>query len=120
MLVIHFCYYPKWTQEQTEATISWDVSGYYMYLPAIFIYHDLKSCSFQKAIIEKYKPTPVFNQAYKDEVTDDFVMKYSIWQAIVFLPSFLTAHLFAILATNILLMGFQSLINFLSRWVLCS
>ena len=30
-------YYPKWQKPDTEATIGWDVSGYYAYLPAAFI-----------------------------------------------------------------------------------
>ena len=38
-------YYPKWSKPGSEAAISWDVSGYYHYLPAIFIYKDLKNLS---------------------------------------------------------------------------
>ena len=41
-----FLFYPKWKKSNTEATLSWDVSGYYLYLPAIFIYKDIKKVSF--------------------------------------------------------------------------
>ncbi|MEM8528485.1 MAG: hypothetical protein AAGG68_27835 [Bacteroidota bacterium] len=88
-------YYPKWTQEKTEATISWDASGYYLYLPAFFIYEDVKQLAFMPEILEKYQPTPDFQQAYQHE-SGNKVMKYSIGQAIQFSPFFLIAHLVAI------------------------
>ncbi|MBK8444446.1 MAG: hypothetical protein IPL35_13975 [Sphingobacteriales bacterium] len=64
MFYIAFFFYPKWKQSRTEATLSWDVSGYYMYLPAIFIYKDLRHCAFGDDIIQKYYPSPAFEQAY--------------------------------------------------------
>ncbi|MEJ8842425.1 hypothetical protein WG954_08520 [Lacibacter sp. H375] len=86
-------YYPKWEKQGTEATISWDVSGYYMYLPALFIYKDAKKCSFQHSIIQKYCPTPDFQQAFQ-HASGNYVMKYSSGQAILMMPFFLTGHLF--------------------------
>ncbi len=59
-----FKFYPKWEKKGTEATLSWDASGYYMYLPAIFIYNDIKKCSFKDSILQKYQPTPDFQQAF--------------------------------------------------------
>ncbi|HLO38540.1 MAG TPA: hypothetical protein VK173_08620, partial [Lacibacter sp.] len=56
MMAVSFFYYPKWSRPGSEATISWDVSGYYMYLPATFIYKDLKQCSFKDSILSKYQP----------------------------------------------------------------
>lgn len=94
LLAIAFFYYPKWTKNGTEATISWDVSGYYMYLPAIFIYNDLKQCSFRDEIIETYSPTPDFQQAFLHK-SGSWVMKYSCGQAIQFAPLFFVAHLYA-------------------------
>jgi hypothetical protein len=87
-------YYPKWEKQGTEATISWDVSGYYMYLPAFLIYKDAKKCSFKDSVIQKYYPTPDFQQAFQ-HASGNYVMKYSSGQAIMMLPFFLTAHLFA-------------------------
>ena len=79
-----------------EATLSWDVSGYYMYLPAFFIYRDLKKCHFQREILEKYIPTPNFQQAFIHEPSGNYVMKYSVGQAMVFSPFFALAHLWAL------------------------
>ncbi|NNF35595.1 MAG: hypothetical protein HKN68_15925 [Saprospiraceae bacterium] len=89
-----FLYYPKWKQSGTEATLSWDASGYYMYLPATFIYNDLRQCSFQDEILSSYGPTPDFQQAFKHS-SGNYVMKYSIGQAVQFLPAFLLSHVYA-------------------------
>ena len=94
IICTHFFYFPKWSFSRTEATLSWDVSGYYMYLPAIFIYKDLKKCDFHKEILAKYGPTPDFQQAY-EHPSGNQVMKYSIGQAIQFAPSFFIAHAWA-------------------------
>jgi len=96
ILAVHFLYYPKWNKTGTESTISWDVAGYYMYLPAIFIYDDLKKCSFKDSIIKKYRPIPNFNQAaFKHEKSGNYVMKYSIGQALQYAPFFFIAHVWA-------------------------
>lgn len=100
-LLIAFCsfiYYPKFKAPAAEATIGWDVSGYYMYLPAFFIYQDLAQVEFQEEIMEKYAPTPSFEQAYKYE-NGNYIMKYSMGQAVMFSPFFLLAHGFASLSS---------------------
>jgi len=89
-----FVYYPKFNNRGTESAISWDVSGYYMYLPAILIYHDLKEQKFLPDIIEEYGPTPKNIQSYQHE-SGNYVMKYSMGQAITLSSSFITAHLWA-------------------------
>lgn len=94
-LIASHLWYPKWNIDNTEATISWDVSGYYMYLPAIFIYQDLKTCAFRDQIMEKYEPTTSWMQGYDDPVSGNHIMKYSCGQALQFLPFFLVAHLWA-------------------------
>jgi hypothetical protein len=95
---ILFCtnvfYYPKWKKAGTEATISWDASGYYMYLPATFIYKDLKKCAFKDEILNEYGPTPNFQQAFQHQ-NGNYVMKYPIGQAIQYTPFFMIAHLYA-------------------------
>lgn len=95
MIYTAFFFYPRWNQTQTEATIGWDVSGYYMYLPAIFVYKDLKHCSFADSVITNFQPTPDFQQAFKHEKSENYVMKYSSGQAVTMLPFFLTAHAYA-------------------------
>jgi hypothetical protein len=94
ILLVGFFYYPKWQYPQTEATISWDVSGYYFYLPAIFIYHDLKQQKFKAAITKKYNPTPDPYQSY-EHPSGNLVMKYSGGMALLYLPFFTIAHFLA-------------------------
>jgi hypothetical protein len=94
ILLSAFFYYPKWRETQTEATIGWDVSGYYMYLPAALIYGDLKEARFLDSVIQKYHPTPGILQGFRLP-NGHFVMKYSIGQALQFLPWFTAAHLLA-------------------------
>jgi hypothetical protein len=48
-------YYPKWAQDGNEATLGWDVSGYYLYLPAAIIYKDMKGLAFFEGMDAKYR-----------------------------------------------------------------
>lgn len=100
MIYTAFLFYPKWKQTRTEATISWDVSGYYMYLPALFIYKDIKHCSFKDSILKKYYPTPDFQQAFLHSSSGNYVMKYASGQAITMLPFFLIAHTYCNLTST--------------------
>lgn len=91
---VHFLYYPKWQQQGAEATISYDVSGYYMYLPAAFIYHDLKEVKFLEEVTRNYRPSPEAYQVFAHE-SGNKVMKYSAGQAVMYLPFFAVAHAWA-------------------------
>ncbi len=84
-------YYPKWKLDRTEATISWDVSGYYYYLPAFLIYNDAKQLSWSIDILNRYDPGPG-DQAYRHP-GGNMVMKYSGGLALQYLPFFLIADL---------------------------
>lgn len=85
-----FFYYPKWQQPNTEATISWDVAGYYLYLPAVFIYGDLKQLSFGEEMLAKYHSAPELSAF--PHPSGNRVIKYSGGQALQFLPWFLAGH----------------------------
>lgn len=104
---VHFLYSPKWQKSGTEATISWDVSGYYFYLPAAFIYKDMKELKWRDHIFEKYKPQPGFSQAFKHEASGNYVMKYSIGQAVVYSPFFFIAHAWALNSSQYPVDGFS-------------
>lgn len=95
MLYASFCFYPRWKQPETQAAIAWDVAGYYWYLPSIFIYKDLKHQHFANSIINKYKPSPDFQEAFMDSASGNYVMKYSSGMAVMFLPYFAIAHIIA-------------------------
>ena len=87
-------YHSRWDNTQTEAPISWDVSGYYAYLPAIFIHKDLKKLEYLPGIIEQYRPSPSMDQAFKHN-SGNYIFKYSIGQSITYLPGFFIGHLWA-------------------------
>ena len=95
MCYASFFFYPRWKNAGTEATISWDVSGYYWYLPSIFIYEDLKHQSFKDNILQKYGPTNMdFQQAVRLQ-NGDYAMKYSSGMAVMYLPFFSIANALA-------------------------
>ena len=93
-------YYPKWNKTGSEALISWDASGYYHYLPAIFIYKDLRHQDWMAAINERYLPSPAYDQAFDHIDSGNKVNKYAIGQAVMFAPFFLAAHSFATLTDS--------------------
>ena len=95
MCYASFSFYPRWKQSGTEAAISWDVSGYYWYLPSVFIYHDLKHQSFKDSILNKYRPTNLEFQQGTQVDNGNYVMKYSSGMAVMYLPFFTAAHLLA-------------------------
>ena len=87
-----FSYYPKWQKPLTEATISWDVSGYYHYLPAIFIYKDILQQDWMNGINQQYLPSTAYDQAIGHHNSGNKVNKYAIGQAVLYSPFFLLAH----------------------------
>lgn len=83
--------FPRYTRPGTEATLAWDVSGYYLYLPALFIYGDLEQVAFLPEIIEKYQPSFSPDQAFPIE-NGKQVMKYSAGMAVLYSPFFAIGH----------------------------
>jgi hypothetical protein len=94
IVITSFTYYPKWSKQGSEATISWDVAGYYWYLPSIFIYKDIKLQRFSPTIMQKYAPIPEV-QHYSKHRSGYYILRYSLGQALQYLPFFLIAHLLA-------------------------
>jgi hypothetical protein len=88
-------YYPKWQNTGSESSISWDISGYYHYLPAIFIYKDARQQTWMDSINQKYLPSPAYDQTFIHEKSGNKVNKYAIGQAVLFSPFFLMAHAYA-------------------------
>lgn len=77
--------------------LTWDVFGYYLYLPARFIYHDLflQHQEWLTKLIADYQPTGTLYQAVQTE-SGHWVMKYPMGLAILFAPFFFIAHLVAL------------------------
>jgi hypothetical protein len=91
-----FIFYPKWNKSKTEATLSWDANGYYAFLPAIFIYKDLKHVAYRDSIMQKYVPSlGTYAEGNVDTITNKFLMRYSCGQAIIMSPWFFIAHTIA-------------------------
>lgn len=76
--------------------LSWDVFGYYLYLPFTFIYNDLgiNNESIIHEIIDKYHNSATFYQAIK-LAAGNYVMKYSMGMSILYSPFFFIGHLYA-------------------------
>jgi len=77
--------------------ISWDVYGYYLYLPATFIYNDLglKNKTVIEELNEKYHSTTTYYQ-FSYSQKGNFIMKYTMGMAILYSPAFFTGHLIAL------------------------
>lgn len=99
LALVTFAYYPRWQKAYTEATISWDVSGYYLYLPAFFIYKDAKQLAFFDSLRTHYLPTPDLQQAYLHP-SGNYVFKYSVGQALQYLPFFVLGHAYALIGDH--------------------
>ncbi|MFH1118803.1 MAG: hypothetical protein V1775_03200 [Bacteroidota bacterium] len=73
--------------------ISWDVFGYYLYLPATFIYDDpgLSDHEWLDGIVEKYKPSQTLYQLVPG-IEGNRVIKYTSGMALLYTPFFFIAH----------------------------
>ncbi|NQV02720.1 MAG: hypothetical protein HQ542_08750, partial [Bacteroidia bacterium] len=96
VIVISRLTFPRWLTYDVLSILSWDVFGYYLYLPATFIHHDLAISDFTwlQQILDTYHPTHGFYQAYMGPA-GDYVMKYPMGLAIIYAPFFFIAHLFS-------------------------
>lgn len=90
LLFFNFSYFPN-------NILSWDVFGYYMYLPVTFIYHDWKllDIGVVRALIEQYHSSSTLYQAYQTE-TGLWVMRYSMGMAVLYAPFFFIGHIVAL------------------------
>lgn len=95
ILLTSFVFYPRWQQKTGEALLSWDASGYYWYLPATFIYHDLKYQSFNDHLMHQYEPTPGNYEQGIKQPDGGYVLKYSSGMAVMEMPFFFAGHLLA-------------------------
>lgn len=81
--------------EKKEVVILADGKGYYDYLPATFIYHDL-NFNYTDTLITEFYNHKEYNAGINPEITGWKVNKYFVGTALVQSPFFLTAHLIAI------------------------
>jgi len=88
-----------WNKQDWKEIIRVDGRGYYAYLPAVFIYHDLNLGFFNKIEKEKYfSPSNFFD--YRTRVNNTYINKYFCGTALAQLPFFLAAHLWCYLSSG--------------------
>ncbi|MFZ9943659.1 MAG: hypothetical protein ACO3O0_08625 [Bacteroidia bacterium] len=77
--------------------LSWDVFGYYLYLPLSCIHDnlDLHDVGMLKGLVEKYQSSSTLYQAYETQ-NGQWVLRYPMGLAILYLPFFLLGHVFAL------------------------
>jgi len=92
----------SWTGYQTDrwvcdTVIGWDVAGYYAYLPAVFIYKDVKQYDFYKVIDNWYKPSGdrQFYALDKHAPSGNRLNKYTLGVSYFEVPFFFLAHWYA-------------------------
>lgn len=82
----------------------WDVFGYYLYLPATTVYHDLEELKFIPPLLDRLDLTnrgnaanPLGNYEVSRAQTspDRYVIKYTMGQALLWWPFFQAAHYYA-------------------------
>lgn len=77
--------------------LSWDVFGYYLYLPAKFIYHDpyLLQQQWLNEMVHQYENTATLYQINQHPETSNWIIKYSMGMSVLYAPFFFIAHALA-------------------------
>ena len=85
---------PYWDTRNVQAILTWDALGYYIYLPAHFIYHDLGHMAFVPEMMREYSPTGSFYQAFQVPGGPEgaLVTKYTCGLAVLWTPFFWLGH----------------------------
>ena len=78
-------------KEKWRGVLEADAKGYYAYLPAVFIYHDLNFGFFNKIEKDKYYQEHLFYD-YRGGGNGKIINKYYAGTALAQLPFFLAAH----------------------------
>ncbi len=83
---------PKWEQPHWNSVLTYDPLGYYSYLPAVFIHHDIRPGAWAEEIHKKYGLDIAANNYVPSPAGP--VMKYPCGLAMMEAPFFLAAHFF--------------------------
>ena len=95
LLLVQFrLWVPNFDTHNVTAVLTWDALGYYLYLPAHFIYHDLATLSFMPDIMREYQPSGSYYQSFPfpGAAPGAQVMKYPIGLAVLNTPFFGLGH----------------------------
>lgn len=88
--------------------IDWDNFGYYLYLPATFIYHDLKLQDDDQIlhVLEKYSLSSSYYQAHKIP-NGNRVIQYTSGMSLFYAPAFIVGHTVASFSSSFKADGFS-------------
>ncbi|MDP1623996.1 MAG: hypothetical protein Q8M08_16855 [Bacteroidales bacterium] len=85
----------KTPEKNWDRVINSDGKGYYAYLPAVFIYHDLQFKFVEQYEAQYYPPNRSVFKEFRNDAGTQKVNKYFPGMAILWLPFFLFGHLLA-------------------------
>lgn len=90
------CYVAVRCTEPSRQVLTWDVFGYYLYLPATVIHDDpaLKDRAWLDEVMTTYEPSATLYQLV-DAPDGGRVIKYSAGMAMAYAPWFFAAHVLA-------------------------
>jgi hypothetical protein len=74
-----------------------DGVGYYLYLPAVFIYHDISLQSIAESHFKGHIPENAGAALWKD--TGNYLIKFPIGEAVLMTPFFLVAWIFSLISS---------------------
>jgi len=83
-------------KDYKSGIIEADGKGYYAYLPAVFIYHDLNFGFFDQIEKETYYNPNIYYE-YRRTVNDKTIDKYYVGTAVCLAPFFLVGHVITII-----------------------
>lgn len=94
---VSLCFVVLSIKNRPNNCLSYDVYGYYLYLPATLKYSDpyLRDRSWLEETNQFYQNTPSLYQIWNQPETDKFVIRYPMGFATIFLPHYLIADMLA-------------------------
>jgi hypothetical protein len=89
--------YANWGNKKGNDTLTWDTFGYYLYLPATFIYDDpgITNTAWVDSIRVNYNVSSTLYQLAGKSQNGRSIYKYGIGLSLVYLPGFAVAHYLA-------------------------
>lgn len=93
ILVIKTGWFVKMKDKPVLEILNWDMFGYYLYLPATFIYNDvgMENNEWLDALYKKYEPSS-YPYQYAEGIEGRKVNIYSMGMAVVYAPGFFMAQ----------------------------
>lgn len=90
LLYIVVWYNPVGSEGVNQSKFTWDANGYYSYLPATFLYKDLRNFAYTNYIEAKYHTPPGYIT-----IKGQKIIQYSCGQAVMEAPWFALGHFMA-------------------------